>query len=1398
VKRLTAVLLAICLALVSVPTAIAPVSAADGDYFIFPGEQSQYEQARVVLTSRVDLTGTINQVIGSTITYTVERVVKTGETGGVEQVVQSNPNQTANIILDGNSIRVLSIQLYPGVNKITFKGQIGFTEVSNSIYIEYRNSPALYDLKAVIDGQQFDILEDQSTVVHSALSRNRSSYDIIITGKAPNADRVTVIVNGRSYTYTVNSVNDWTFAASPVNVSKGKNTVTIRVFNGTQSVETTREIVFYNGEVTYYDLQLTTDPNNDVGVSLESAPNYSVKLNDTLFVKGKVVIPVAHRENNGNWESDPEADDFNDANPNPNFKYQLTSHAEKPTKQTITYSEESVTLVNPDPQPEANNYFARSVLFVIAEFTEKLGEVTGITQQGAGPEFGFDELHTLEFSGVNPTKNSLDNVDRSRKFSFYLRDKNKPFIQEVNYFPGFSDATQESQLPGMTGSPLDGATIPALPLGVELLIGNPPGGQEAEVVLYSVNGNTSGDFEAKQIEMTTPVYVTRTVNGVEQQFQRVFLKIDKLPASGTMTLKFQVGGTGGSTAEVRIQLLYGPYVKYDRLYDGMEIYYDTTRSQKTNEADNFLNKYLSNFKGELKNVSNPDEIRYANDTVSGKLQTVFFYINNIEVKLRQEVPSSGTGTVTRFELDPTVAGNLQKAYDAIYKGGENVVKLVFMAPGNHYVSETKFVVIPTNLPEIPAKNTDGIYPYSANRPIPLKNDPNFELRGSVYTTTEAEMNIYGTFDFVDLGGDNPNPNFNSVLIDLQNLRRDGAAKNYILRIQSGDQIITWTLENELWDKDENGNYTKYVDTDVAVPNLQVAYDRAKKSFEFILKRQALPLDGSPKVYTFTVFNTGEYGPRATYRLEVDPTSIPYTILSPRPEKRTVNQNYVEVIILSDGAQSVEIDGKAARKITYLDYSSGQEEEIDAYYALVTGLKANRATDIKFVITNGTQKIQDKITVTYTPENIPGSQYLETMKTKHTPFGNALTLSFERGTNLIRRDYNVAQEYKSQVYTGHNLLFAIANPNDGVVNRHEFESVKAGYDLDVQMGSVYFNASFPRRFVKVSPVFWIDAGEADDIYQTPAVYDPITSGYDPMPHSYIKDEPRKFYYSRDPERELIPSKRGTLTLAYDPSARQSAGVTVTVLRFDPFTRQWENIGGKVDERKNTITVPFDRFGYYVVAKLSASYNDIIDHKYARNAMEAVFAKGIMNAMDPSGSFGGDQYVTRGEFTRMIVRALELPLNYEGQKHFMDIGDTNGVISPDALWDYRYIETAARAGIVKGTRPETFDPTTHISRQDAAVMLANALNLKQDTNYDAIRKQLQKAFKDEADITVYAKPAVAAIQKKGFITGAPVDANDLSKGYVFEPTARLLRSDAAIIIARVMADQKKLPKIFAPQQ
>ncbi len=94
-----------------------------------------------------------------------------------------------------------------------------------------------------------------------------------------------------------------------------------------------------------------------------------------------------------------------------------------------------------------------------------------------------------------------------------------------------------------------------------------------------------------------------------------------------------------------------------------------------------------------------------------------------------------------------------------------------------------------------------------------------------------------------------------------------------------------------------------------------------------------------------------------------------------------------------------------------------------------------------------------------------------------------------------------------------------------------------------------------------------------------------------------------------------------------------------------------------------------------------------------------------------------------------------------------------------------------------------------------MLAKALNMKLETDASKVKSALQKAFMDEGTMDFYAAPSILAIQKKGFIQGSPVDINDPKRGYVFQPKARLLRSDAAIIIAKVMADQKKLPKLLS---
>jgi hypothetical protein len=1394
-QRLLSALLVIALLVTMFPAQWNnSAQAATAHNFNFSNEGYTVDQARITTNERVNLTGTINNVNGNSIKYSVYQINPINQ-----KVLSSNENQTGNMTFSGSTINIFNVQLYPGMNKITFAGESGASTITDSIYIEYRDSPMLYDLTAGLDGTLFNIAESATTVVHSTASRGKNSADISISGKAPNATKVTVIVNGKSNSYSISSSSDWSFIASPVNIQKGMNYVTIRVYNSTQYVETTREIAFYNGEVTYYDLKLVaTNGTNTYSTPLSSVTNFSVPTGYNISVVGKSIVPLTYVPASTTTAVPPVTTDAHFL-PNPGWTWDAMAappaFVADPT-QLMTVAGPQIR-VNDNPADTITNISAAAPATADKFFTVEFTEALGTSASAALP---FDTTATLQFKGWNQSKLPSATFDTSGLFIYKLRDSGKAFIKDINYIPGYSTSMN---LETSESADLENAKLFSLPTAVEVLIGNydpswvtaPPAGLVELKSITTAAGTTSDgdntgvattsdDFSYKLLPNG---YVTiLNVDGVDTPFLRVFVTLNKLPSTGSMTLNFNLDHTAATAdpyTPIPITLLYGPYVKYNSVFDGMQVEFDTT--EQAAGVQTLIEDTFDGFSGTLFNVPNLNSIRYA--TSGADLKTVTLYVNNTEFQLERQA----SGDLNEFII-PTA--DYAMVFAAMNLTGDNYIKFVYRTTTDNYESTTKVTIVPTNLPVIPAPNTDGVYPFSTNLNTPIANDPNFTKKGTIFTTTEAKMNVFGTFDFIDLG-----QNFGEVSSKFIQLA--GEADNYILEIASPDLAvpIRWELGNDILldAADPNGTVIRSDSGDAHPANLSVMYSYESQSFSFILYDQQLPYDGSSKVYSITVYNSGLNGPRATHRLEVDPTSIPYTIITPRTEKRTLNQSFIEVIITSPGADSITVNKVLATKVTYLDYGTldtlGNPTEIAAFRALVTDLKANKESEIKLTIKNLNDTINDSFKVIYAPENIPGAQVMMVLKNTVKAFDGAINLKFPSGTNLIRRDYNVADNLKGQVYKDNNILVAIANPVDGVVDRHDFETIPFNYDTQLNMGEILFTASFPSRFIKASPVFWLDAGQADDP-STMTNYDPITYGVDPYPLNLVKGTTHNPYYSKSANRELIPSNRGELELAYDPSMRQSAGTLITVFRFDPFLQQWENIGGVVDEKKHTVKVPFDRFGYYVVSKVSYGFNDVTAHPYAREAIEAVYGKGVMNAVDPSGSFGVDQYITRGEFARMLVRALELPLNYDGINHFVDVPNTGNSINMDALWDYRYIETAARAGIIRGTLPRVFNPDGSITRQDASVMLAKALNLKLETSSAKARAALAKVFKDEALIDFYAKPSVAAVQKKGFILGSPIDSSDLKKGYVFEPTARLLRGDASVIISKVMTDLKKLPKLY----
>ena|GEM_PF-515248 len=1439
-KKLLSIILTLALIVTLVPwySPTAEVSANTSSYFNFTNESQTKASARVVSSNIVTLTGTVNGVTSGSISYNVYQVPATGTS---DESLNKRENNTLGISVDGSRITVANLELFPGMNKIQFKGSSGTATVEGVIYIEFRNSPMLTDLELVYNGgsattggTRYYPQEDGLVMVYRPSNATRDDL-ITITGKAPNATNVTLNINGDNYPYLVTQNGGYRFNFSDLELNPGLNTLKFKITSGRQEFETTRYVVLYNQTPVYYaeELEFKNNATTTQTKGYQYDTDYIVEQDDTdLFYKAKLIVPNPFPAVAGDPALVTHAD----------VKAHLDANLE--LKATVNYTVPGAGGAAPTPTTTSNDYAVDVTIPANADDSQDYFEF-----EISAPLVDFNADNRDAIVSFRLSLDWGQGTALTSNKQFRLIDGSSMYIADVNYMSGYNSAmvdtvddtiktTNPNQFYSMESTDITSAQ-PAqvfnVPFMVEVLLGQYNNSLSAADLLTALQIKTGSSDLIKKVLVdnngdVVSQDIVQTINGNPVTYTRVFVEISSLRVAGSNQVSFSLSGNSYNPAikTYTFNLMTGPYVRFNSIVDSMNIKYN---ARKNNLSD--IVNALGAFEGSIYNIKDINEIvyKYSLDTngnaqPSTETQTVFLYLNNVELPLR---PASN-GAKNKFIIngDATTLAEL----GALNLGGANTIKFVFYSKSYNFSSSYSFVVEPTDLPKIPAeRNQDGIYPYAdIFQWPPVYNSSDFSSNGNgvSYTTKKGTANVIGSFEIIDLSSANTGNLFSDVKSRLESMTdtSNGASEinpeNFKITISSPewkDETFEWNLTNKFYVSDGDMNILNSSGVIATNPfddvntvnasnawavkpapwgDVRIIYNAEDNYFYFNITNQDMPKDNSPLVFVITVYNAGDGGPRATYRLEINPISIPYTIHSPIPENRITNSDFVEVVISSPGAESMTINKIAAEKVKLIDYSKpGNNNFIDAFRVVVKDLKANKDTKIPFTITRSGTTSNDTITVKYVPTTIPGAQSLQTMKSTHNVFEGALKLTFPKNTNLIRTNYAAVNDYATQVYNSHNILFSVANATDGVVNRHLFESATANYDPSNDGLAVLTDKflDYAGRYIKASNVFWIDAGFADD--PSTNAYDPISTGLDPFPYPRFQGleglKVTRRYEDTLKNREIIPSKAGELTLKYDPSIVASASTTVTVFHYDSTTQSWNNIGGVVDSKKGTITVPFNQFGYYVVAKLTRTFNDVIGHSYAREAMEAIYAKGIMNAENEAVRFGGDLYVTRGEFTRMIVRALDIPLNYSGTLHFNYYPETmtNG---PLDAYDYRYIETAARAGIVNGKSPGFFDEEGQLTREEAAVILARALQLKQETNSEKAKQQLAKAFQDSGSFDFYSIPGVLAIQKKNFIVGIPVDPSNPKAGYVFQPKSRLLRSDAAIIIARVMADQKKLPAIY----
>ncbi|MCP3747558.1 S-layer homology domain-containing protein [Paenibacillus sp. A3M_27_13] len=141
------------------------------------------------------------------------------------------------------------------------------------------------------------------------------------------------------------------------------------------------------------------------------------------------------------------------------------------------------------------------------------------------------------------------------------------------------------------------------------------------------------------------------------------------------------------------------------------------------------------------------------------------------------------------------------------------------------------------------------------------------------------------------------------------------------------------------------------------------------------------------------------------------------------------------------------------------------------------------------------------------------------------------------------------------------------------------------------------------------------------------------------------------------------------------------------------------------------------------------------------MNEWLSKGILKGYE-NGKVYPDRQVTRAEFLSILHKGFDSQDTY-------DVSDKKGKFSDvkESNWYYKDVLKAVDEGFIKGYPNNTFQPNKTLTRQEAAVILANKLNLKEDN------LNLLKEYKDSNTVADWANTSFSGVLNHAILQGYP---------------------------------------------
>ncbi|MDF9408792.1 S-layer homology domain-containing protein [Pelotomaculum isophthalicicum JI] len=258
--------------------------------------------------------------------------------------------------------------------------------------------------------------------------------------------------------------------------------------------------------------------------------------------------------------------------------------------------------------------------------------------------------------------------------------------------------------------------------------------------------------------------------------------------------------------------------------------------------------------------------------------------------------------------------------------------------------------------------------------------------------------------------------------------------------------------------------------------------------------------------------------------------------------------------------------------------------------------------------------------------------------------------------------------------------------------------------------------------------------------------------------------------QDGKTQSIDKLAGTISVALPVTAESKEAAQrgeLTAAYYDQESGSWVSLdNGTYDAEKGAFSFQTSHLSKWALVYKESlggpvTFSDIQGH-WAQKEVEFMAGKGYLKGVG-GGLFAPENNVTRAEFAAMLARCLGLL--GEQQCPFADV--------PQDAWFRNAVSQAYTAGIVKGISDSSFAPDSLISREQTAMMAANALrykNAKESAGIDVLDQ-----FADKNLISDWAAESCAMAVDKGIIKGS---------GGLFAPANNATRAEAAVMLYRVL--------------